>query len=182
MLTKETYENLVISTLAAFEKAKIAVTAEEKEHIEVTDFGLNRPYEIGLQLLVYINTERYCAKEMALLPKQICPEHRHPPIGEKNGKQETFRCRYGDVFLYVEGSDTTENKGCVPADKQSVFQVWHEIHLTPGMQYTILPNTWHWFQGGEAGAIVSEFSTSSTDENDIFRDPEIQRIAVVEDA
>ena len=35
--------------------------------------------------------------------------------------------------------------------------------------------TRHWFQAGPEGAIVSEFSTRSTDDQDIFADPRIKR-------
>ena len=66
--------------------------------------------------------------------------------------------------------------GRVPEGKEDVFTVWHEIILKPGMQYTLSPNVLHWFQGGPEGAVVSEFSTSSTDENDIFTDPKIRRV------
>lgn len=59
--------------------------------------------KIGLQLLTYINTERVCAKEMVLLPGQACPEHRHIPTDGREGKEESFRCRFGRVYLYVEG-------------------------------------------------------------------------------
>src|SRR6185437_11532858 len=46
--------------------------------------------------------ERCCAKELVLFPGQTCPEHRHPPLGpDKPGKEETFRCRWGTVYLYV---------------------------------------------------------------------------------
>jgi D-lyxose ketol-isomerase len=58
--------------------------------------------------------------------------------------------------------------------------VWHEIVLNPGDQYTLWPNTLHWFQAGDQGAVVSEFSTRSRDESDIFSDPEIQRATVVQ--
>jgi D-lyxose ketol-isomerase len=44
------------------------------------------------------------------------------------------------------------------------------------MQYTIPPNTLHWFQAGEGGAIVSEFSSMSVDEKDVFTDPNIVRV------
>jgi D-lyxose ketol-isomerase len=54
--------------------------------------------------------------------------------------------------------------------------VWHEIVLRPGDQYTLPPNTLHWFQAGDKGAIVSEFSSTSTDENDLFTDPRIRRV------
>ena len=38
------------------------------------------------------------------------------------------------------------------------------------------PNTPHWFVAGKDGAVVSEFSTNSKDEADIFTDAEIQRV------
>ena len=37
-------------------------------------------------LLVYVNTDRYCAKELVLYPGQECPEHRHPPFGGPAGE------------------------------------------------------------------------------------------------
>jgi D-lyxose ketol-isomerase len=135
--------------------AGIALTPGEREGIEVTDLGLGRLEETGLQLVVYVNTERVCAKELVLLPNQICPEHRHPPVGDDPGKEETFRCRTGTITLHVDGRD--------------------EMVLRPGDQFTIPPDTWHWFQAGHDGAIVSEFSTRSRDETDIFRDPRIVR-------
>jgi len=45
--------------------------------------------------------------------------------------------------------------------------------LNPGDQYTLAPNTLHWFQSGPEGAVVSEFSTMSLDEYDIYTDPVI---------
>nr|MBC8388605.1 D-lyxose/D-mannose family sugar isomerase [Actinomycetota bacterium] len=50
--------------------------------------------------------------------------------------------------------------------------------LKPGNQYTLEPDTWHWFQGGENGAVLSEFSTHSYDARDIFYDKKIERVAV----
>jgi D-lyxose ketol-isomerase len=54
--------------------------------------------------------------------------------------------------------------------------VFHEIVLRPGEQYTIPPNPKHWFQAGEEGAVVSEFSSLSLDDKDIFTDPRIVRV------
>jgi D-lyxose ketol-isomerase len=51
--------------------------------------------------------------------------------------------------------------------------------LRPGDQYTLQPNIKHWFQAGPAGCIVSEFSTRSRDELDIFTDPDIRRIPTI---
>lgn len=180
MISKEKYAEYQNQTLEYLQKAKIALTEEEKGSIEVADFGLNRADEIGLEIVVYENNDRYCAKELVLLPDQICPEHRHPSVsGGSPGKQETFRCRYGEVYLYVEGDAAASPKGRVPDDKKDTFTVWKEIVLKPGEQYTIPPDTLHWFQGGKDGAVVSEFSSTSTDENDFFTDPEIQRITKI---
>ena len=61
MIAKETYEKAVKETLAFYEKANIILTEEEKQKIEVADFGLNDLYHTGLEILTYVNTERVCA-------------------------------------------------------------------------------------------------------------------------
>lgn len=159
----------------------VTVTPEEQAHLEIADFGLSRLEELGLQLLVYMNSDRYCAKELILFPRQTCPQHLHPSVHGKPGKEETFRCRKGTVFLYVPGEQSTVPSCTVPADKQSHFTVWHEIRLNAGQQYTIPPSTYHWFQAGDQGAIVSEFSSPSMDEFDVFSDPEISRFTQISD-
>jgi len=149
-----TRDEAALRALALYEKAGIVLTPAEKENIEVADFGLGGLERTGLQLVTYINTQRVCAKEMALLPGQTCPEHRHVGSGCQPGKEETFRCRFGQVHLDVEG--------------QTVI-------LNPGEQYTIHPDTKHWFRAGPQGAVISEFSTRSTDETDVFTDERIIR-------
>lgn len=152
------------------------MTPEEKRKIEVADFGLNDIEVMGLQLVTYVNTSRVCAKEMVLFPNQICPEHKHPTIGNNPGKEETFRCRYGKVFLYVSGEKSKDASiDAIPKKYRSYFTALHKIELNPGEQYTIHPDTRHWFQAGKDGAIVSEFSTTSHDETDVFTDPHIVR-------
>ena len=64
---------------ALYEKAGIALTPEEPDGIAVADFGLSDLENTG-EIMTYINTERYCAKEMALFPRQTCPEHAHVPV------------------------------------------------------------------------------------------------------
>lgn len=135
--------------------AGIVLSDRERKELEVTDLGLGQLEEIGLQLVVYENNDRYCAKELVLFPHQLCPEHRHPPVGDDPGKQETFRVRTGEVTLFVGGHG--------------------EMVLRPGDQFTIPPDTLHWFRAGDAGAIVSEFSSRSRDEHDVFSDPRIVR-------
>jgi len=159
--------------------AAIVLTPEEVENIEVAELGLGELERTGLELVVYVNTDRYCAKELILFPRQTCPEHRHPPVAGEPGKMETFRCRWGKVWLYTEGEPTPKPKARVPAGSEKYYTVFREIELNPGDQYTIPPNTLHWFQSGDEGAIVSEFSSTSRDETDVFTDPRIKRIPVI---
>lgn len=179
MITRGQYQQTRLKTLAYFDKAGIVLTKEEKNNIEVADFGLNELESTGLEIITYVNTDRVCAKELVLFPGQTCPEHRHPPVEGEPGKEETFRCRWGQVYLYVPGEKTPNPKGKPPTGHEKWYTVWHEIVLKPGDQYTLPPNTLHWFQAGKDGAIVSEFSTKSRDESDVFTDPEIARLPVV---
>ena len=172
----EEYNKIKDKTIQYFNKANIVLTDKEKNSIEVADFGLNDIENIGLQLITYINTDRVCAKEMVLFPNQTCPEHKHVDTDGMQGKEETFRCRYGQVFLYVEGPANNDNV-VLPKTPVTVF---HEVVLNPGEQYTIMPHTKHWFRGGPNGAIVSEFSTRSTDHTDVFTDNRVVRAPSVE--
>jgi D-lyxose ketol-isomerase len=175
MLSKEEYERAKRRTLDLFAQAHIVLTPQEAERVEVADFGLNDLARTGLELITYINTERVCAKELVMFPGQTCPEHLHPPVNGQPGKEETFRCRWGEVYLYVEGASTLNPTGAPPAGDEPYYTVFHEIVLRPGEQHTIFPETKHWFQAGANGCIVSEFSTRSTDENDVFTDVRIVR-------
>ncbi|MEC9490046.1 MAG: D-lyxose/D-mannose family sugar isomerase [Halanaerobiales bacterium] len=179
-MKKEIYEQAREKTIDYFKKACIVLTDQEKENLEIADFGLGRLDEIGLEIVTYINTDRVCAKELVLFPEQTCPEHRHPEVEGEAGKEETFRCRWGKVFLYVEGEPTKNRNADIPEGNEDYYTVWHEIVLNPGEQYTLEPDTLHWFQAGKDGAVVSEFSTTSTDENDIFTNPNINRVPEVE--
>lgn len=158
---------------AYYQKAGIVLTDDEVEDIQIMDYGLGKLEETGLQLFIYVNTDRYCSKELVLFPRQTCPEHRHPPVGGEKGKQETFRCRWGKVYLYVEGEKAENPSVFPPEEDKEYYTVWNEIVLEPGGQYTIPPDTKHWFQAGEEGAVVTEMSSPSTDDHDIFTDPRI---------
>lgn len=80
---------------AYYQKAGIVLTDNEVEDIQIMDYGLGKLEETGLQLFIYVNTDRYCSKELVLFPRQTCPEHRHPPVGGEKGKQETFAAAGG---------------------------------------------------------------------------------------
>ena len=179
MLTNKQVQQAQEQMAEMLANSRIALTPEERETIEIADFGLNELEVTGLEIVTYVNTEFYCAKELVLFPGQTCPEHKHPPVMGGPGKMETFRCRWGQVLLYVEGDPTAGRMAQVPAGSEAYYTVFHEIELHPGEQYTIAPNTWHWFQAGNEGAIVSEFSSTSRDEYDIFTDLRIKRIPEV---
>lgn len=176
IVDRNEYERMKEKALELYAKANIILTEAEKEAVEVADFGLNKVEDTGLQLITYVNTNQVCAKELALLPYQTCPEHRHPKREFDDGKEETFRCRYGTVYLYV-GGEATENRTMNPPEgDEQYYTAFREIILHPGEQFTIYPNTLHWFKAGSEGAVVSEFSTRSTDESDVFTDSRIKRL------
>ncbi len=175
-MDQSTIANARLRTIEMLEGAKIVLTESEKQNIEVADLGVGDIERVGLEVVQYINNDRYCAKELVMFPWQICLEHRHPIVSQSNpGKMETFRCRWGEVYLYTEGEASANPKARVPDTYLPHLRVWNEITLMPGQQYTIPKNTLHWFQAGPDGCIVSEFSSSSTDENDVFTDPRVRR-------
>ena len=177
MLSKEKIAEARARALEYFERAHIVLTDEEKANVEIADMGLGDLDTMGLQLVTYVSTERCSAKELVLFPYQTCPEHRHPPLSPTNpGKEETFRCRYGEVYVYVDGEPAETIAAKIPAGKEEYFTARHEIVLHPGEQFTLVPNPRHWFQAGPEGCIVSEFSTKNVDEEDIFTDPAIIRM------
>lgn len=159
--------------------AGIKISPAERKKIEIADFGLSDLDHTGLEIVVYENNDRYCAKELIMFPGQTCPEHWHPSVNGKPGKMETFRCRWGEAYLYVPGRKTIRPKARPPKGRERWYRMNHEIVLKPGDQFTIKPGQPHWFQAGPKGAIVSEFSSTSRDDSDIFRDPEIQRTTKV---
>jgi len=180
MLTQEQIEQYRHRAFEMFARtANLVITPEERNRIEIADFGLSDFETTGLGVLVYVNTERCCAKELAMWPRQTCPEHLHPTIGNVSGKEETFRCRAGKVWLYVSGQPAANPECRPPQGHEKTYTVWHEVELNPGQQYTIHPDTLHWFQSGDEGAVISEFSTRSTDEQDRFTDVNINRFTMV---
>jgi D-lyxose ketol-isomerase len=179
MLTHAEIQDARDAAIAALAEAGVVVTNDEAAELEVSDFGLGDLARTGLQILVYVNTDRVCAKELVMMPGQTCPEHSHVGVGAELGKEETFRVRTGEVWLYVDG-EATASPRATPARPEH-YTAWHEIVLRPGDQHTIMPGTRHWFQAGPEGAIVTEFSTRSTDELDVFTDPDIRRVTVVGD-
>ncbi len=173
MLTRDEIKTARQRAIEYFAKAGIVLTKKEMQEIEIADFGLGDLYRMGLEVLVYINTERVCAKELVMFPGQTCPEHVHPTHNGVLGKEETFRCRWGKVYLYVDG-DGEGNKYLEGIEK-------YAAQLRCAKEIILMPGTNHWFRAGDEGAVVSEFSTRSTDELDRFTDPAINRFTIISD-
>jgi D-lyxose ketol-isomerase len=167
---RQEYEGAEAQALTLIDKAGIVISPQEAVQTQVTDFGLGDLWSTGIQSLVYVNTGLVCAKELILLPHQTCPEHRHPPPGQ----EETFGCRRGEVYLYVPGEPASRPKAIPPRGREHAYTVWHEVALKPGQQHTVPQGTVHWFQAGDEGAVVSEFSSTAHDDLDIWTDKDIR--------
>ncbi len=156
-----------------FQRAGIAISPSEAAGIEVADFGLGELWQTGIQMLTYLRSDRVCARELVLLPWQTCPEHAHASAEGRMGKEETIRCRWGTVYLYIPGRPSASPHARPPENRLQYYSAWHEIVLRPGDQFTLSPDTKHWFQSGAAGAVISEFSTPLENDLDRFTDPQI---------
>ena len=64
MLTKTDYEKFSKAAMEYLDKAGIASTDEERKNIEVAEYELGCIEKVGLELVVYVNTERCCAKSL----------------------------------------------------------------------------------------------------------------------
>ncbi len=78
MITARQQKKLICKSVGYLRKAGIVITPKESRAIEAADFGLSDVEHTGLQLAAYLNADRCCAKESILLPKQTCPQHKHP--------------------------------------------------------------------------------------------------------
>lgn len=174
MITRKAYTAAQKRAAEMFADAGIVLTDEEQTQIGVADFGLGRLDIEGGQISTFFNTDRISAKVIAMFPNQTLPEHRHPKVGDDPGKQEIIRVIKGKLYFYQEGEDTLRD-GTIPEGKESSYSAKNEKVMIPGDQVIIAPGTWHWFQGGEQGAVVYSFATCVRDLMDEFTDPEISR-------
>lgn len=180
MLTRAEYRDAQKKSAAMMRKAGIRLKKEEAESISVADFGISNLAVEGAQIFTFFATDRISAKVIALFPGQTLPEHWHPPVGDDPGKQEVIRVIDGTVYFGIPGEDTLE-LAVMPPGKESVYTCRHEIVMSENDQIILKPGTKHWFQAGDAGAVVYSFSTCVRDILDGFTDPEIKRETVVVD-
>lgn len=181
MLTKKQYEEAQKRALEYMLRAGVVLSEEEKENISVADFGLSDLEHQGGQILTFFNTDRISAKIIVLFPWQILPEHWHPAADQDIGKEEITRVRWGEIYLYVPGEPTPNPRAKIPSGERGNFTVWHEIILKPGDQYVLPPQTVHWFQAGEDGAVIDDYSSTAMDLQDSFTNPRVVRATKVID-
>jgi len=181
MITRAEYLEARERASELFRLAGIVLRPDELEHIEVVDLGLGELEQTGLQILTLLETEDLGVKVLALFPNQTFAQHRHPPVGDYPGKEETLRTQLGELYLYLPGEPTPDSRACSPAHRAHTYTVWHETILRPGDQVTCAPDTPHWFQAGPEGAVVWSFSSRPTDVQDVFTDREVKRQTVIRD-
>jgi D-lyxose ketol-isomerase len=187
MITRSAYERARQRAAEMIGISGILVRPDELAAIEVADLGLSLPETIGLQILTLASTPAIGVKVLTLWPGQVFAEHRHPALDAYPGKEETFRCQWGELRLFVaqEGAPLPASSAALaalPAERARHFTAGRELRLSPGEQYTVPPHTWHWFAAGPVGAVCWSFSPQATDAQDQFTDPAVvRRTAIVPD-
>ena len=179
MITKEDFREVCQKSIEMIEEAGLLLTAEDKLKMTAADFGLSQIKKEGIQILTMFQTGRIAGKILVLLPYQTEPEHWHPTVGDDLGKEEVIRALSGDLYFYIPGEDNM-TKGFVVKGKEDYYTMRHEVDMKPGDQLELPAGTKHWFQAGEKGAVMYSFSTTVTDLNDQFTDPNIVRDTIIE--
>ena len=180
MITRAQYEDARRRAGELIARAGILARQDELERIEVVDLGLGELEQTGLQIMTLVSTGEIGVKVLVLFPNQIFAQHKHPPLGDYPGKEETFRCQWGELYLYMPGQPTLTPQARPPEHRKHTYTVWQETILRPGDQVTSPPNTFHWFQAGPEGAVVWSFSSRAIDVQDVFTDPDVRRVTVIE--
>lgn len=183
MITRQDWEEARDWAWEFVKQSGVALKDEDKDLIEVADLGLSDLHATGLQILTLVATDWIGVKLLILRPHQLFPQHRHPPSKTDNypGKEETFRGQAGELYLYVEGPETSDRQASPPAHLQEHLTIKHEIVIRPGDQYICPPNVWQWFQAGPTGAVVWSFSSRPTDAVDEFMEPDVVRETEIAD-
>jgi len=70
MITQEKYGAVVDKAVRMLAEAGLKITPAERKRFEVADFGLGELEKTGLEIVTYVNTDRVCAKEIVMFPRQ----------------------------------------------------------------------------------------------------------------
>ncbi|AUP79703.1 cupin domain-containing protein [Flavivirga eckloniae] len=181
MIKFQEFKEVCQKSIEMIEEAGLLLTPEDKEKITAADFGLSNLKKEGIQILTMFQTNRIAGKILVLLPYQTEPEHWHPTVGDDPGKEEVIRAISGDLYFYIPGEDTM-TEGFIVEGKADCYTMRNEVVMKPGDQLELPAGTKHWFQAGKRGAVMYSFSTTVTDLNDQFTDPNINRDTIIEKA
>lgn len=159
------------NALDYFNNAGIALSKEEIDReIKIFNYENVDFYTMGIVIVTFINTERYCGRYILFFPGQCAGEHWHPDVDKYRGKEETLRVLYGNAYAYGEGEPTKNIKAKIPEGKENYFTSRCETILNPGDQYTVGLNEKHWWQAGPDGVIALEVSSTARDSYDLYTD------------
>ncbi len=143
------------------------VLPSEWEHLMILDFGLGDFSQEGLAYIDLVATKILRVALLILLPMQTLPQHSHPTYDGCSGKEETIRVLHGETKVYVPGK-VNNREMIIPSGKAQNYTARHEIRLQAGEQYTIKPNTPHWFQSGEEGSVSLTFQNRVDESKNVF--------------
>ena len=158
--------------LCLLQRARIAVTPQEVEDMEVTDFGLDNYPQEGAQIVTLVNTRKVGYKVICLLPGQVLPEHMHTAAMGEEGKEESFRVVFGTLHLYLPGDDAPAP---VPFNKEAWYTCRKERCMRVPDTLTLSPDTPHWLLGGDDGCVVYSISSWARCATDPFTNPNVIR-------
>jgi sialic acid synthase SpsE/uncharacterized cupin superfamily protein len=114
-------------------------------------YGIPNFGRTGCVLIDCVNRD-YCKKILVQLPGQSHPYHYHKL------KEETFQVLWGEIYLDIDG---------------------REQRMVPGDSAVVLPGAWHKFRT-DKGCVVEEISTTHKNDDSIYKDPAINKMARAE--
>ena len=152
-------------------KSGFKLTSAELDRLAVNDFGLSNLPTEGFAFIDLLRSDFVRITLMILLPGQTLPQHKHPPYDEIKGKEESVRVLFGQFKVYVEG-DEDRSGLLIPPGKERFYTARKEIVLELNEQFSVPPDTFHWFQAGPEGAVVMAFQNRVNEDNNIFTDTE----------
>lgn len=167
---KTTEETQLTVVKEFFLESGFSVTEEELDSLRLVDFGIGNWREEGCGLIDLLRTDLIRITLLILLPNQTLPQHLHPSYEGSCGKEESIRTLKGLFRIYVEGDEARDDL-LIPAGKDAYYTARKEIILPENKQFSVPPNTAHWFQAGPDGAVVIAFQNRVNEDHNVFYDP-----------
>jgi D-lyxose ketol-isomerase len=164
-------EILLANAMELLSRSNFSLSPTEVQAIRINDFGLNNLPTEGFAFVDLLRTERVRTTLMILLPNQALPQHKHPPYDSEPGKEESVRVIWGQFTVCIEGAPTPGVENLIPPGKEPYYTARKAVVLEPCMQFTVPPDTAHWFRAGPEGAVVLACQNRVDEERNLFYDP-----------